>query len=311
MKEVDGEQAIGDPRCCDRTAQQQSYESHLMHRVALLEASRSTTLRYDSGTGRSERSDNHNSPIPSAQDRRHRLCSQNVSDGPSSRERSTSTAHPLERHAGGISIHSDAACFFDPLGLVGSVVVQAKIFIQELWLLKCDWNDPLDESLQAMRTEYKQNMVALESLSIPRWLGVSNDCTEVQLYGFCDALEAAYEAYLYLRCTASDDTVTVRLITLKSRLAPLETLQRVSASSASNCPWNSCHLHLWTDSMIVKCWLASLPSRWLIVVANRMSEIQHLTNDEAWGHVPGTVNPADLIFRGMSPAHLLSIKHLA
>ncbi|XP_062716443.1 uncharacterized protein LOC134291954 [Aedes albopictus] len=195
------------------------------------------------------------------------------------------------------SVHSDAACFFDPLGLVGPVVVQAKIFIQRLWLLKCDWDDPLEESLQEMWMEYKQNMVALESLSIPRWLGVSNDCTEVQLHGFCDASEAAYGACLYLRCTASDGTVTVRLITSKSRVAPLESLQRkkkkmsiprLELSSALLLShlyekYSQIHPNLpayfWTDSMIVKCWLASLPSRWQIFVANRVSEIQHLTKD--------------------------------
>ncbi|XP_062701379.1 uncharacterized protein LOC134285171 [Aedes albopictus] len=220
------------------------------------------------------------------------------------------------------SVHSDAACFFDPLGLVGPVVVQAKIFIQRLWLLKCDWDDPLEESLQEMWMEYKQNMVALESLSIPRWLGVSNDCTEVQLHGFCDASEAAYGACLYLRCTASDGTVTVRLITSKSRVAPLESLQRkkkkmsiprLELSSALLLShlyekYSQIHPNLpayfWTDSMIVKCWLASLPSRWQIFVANRVSEIQHLTKDGVWNHVPGTENPADLISRGMSPAHL-------
>ncbi|XP_053699358.1 uncharacterized protein LOC128746331 [Sabethes cyaneus] len=220
------------------------------------------------------------------------------------------------------SIHSDAACLFDPLGLVGPVVVQAKIIIQQLWQLKCGWDEPLDETLQTIWKEYKQNLMALESLSVPRWIGFANDCSEIQLHGFCDASEVAYAACLYLRCTASDGTVSVRLITSKSRIAPLEnlkakkkkvTIPRLELSSAlllshlyekfsSNVTIKS--TFFWTDSMIVKHWLASQPSRWQVFVANRVSEIQHITKGGAWNHVPGIENPADLISRGMSPAEL-------
>ncbi|XP_058816746.1 uncharacterized protein LOC131680030 [Topomyia yanbarensis] len=220
------------------------------------------------------------------------------------------------------SIHSDAACLFDPPGLVGPVVVQAKIFIQQLWRLKCDWDDPLDESLQEVWKEYKQNLMAFESLSVPRWIGCSNDWSEDQLHGFCDASEVAYGACLYLRWTALDGTITTRFITSKSRVAPLENLKtkkkkvsipRLELSSAlllshlfekftRNAPVKSAYFG--TDSMIVKHWLVSQPSRWQAFVANRVSEIQHLTKDGTWNHVPGIENPTDLISRVMSPAQL-------
>ncbi|XP_058839416.1 uncharacterized protein LOC131694916 [Topomyia yanbarensis] len=220
------------------------------------------------------------------------------------------------------SIHSDAACLFDPLGLVGPVVVQAKIFIQKLWLLKCDWDEPLNESLQNLWNEYKQNLMALESLVIPRWIGFSKECLSVQLHGFCDASEVAYGACLYLRCISSDGIISVRLIMSKSRVAPLEnlkrkkkkmTIPRLELSSALLLShlyekYNQVHsgldAYFWTDSMIVKHWLESSPSRWQVFVANRVSEIQHLTKDGVWGHVAGIENPADLISRGMSPAQL-------
>ncbi|XP_058448639.1 uncharacterized protein LOC131428610 [Malaya genurostris] len=220
------------------------------------------------------------------------------------------------------SIHSDAACLFDPLGLVGPVIVQAKIFIQQLWRLKCGWDDPLEDALQEVWKEYKQNLMALDSLSVPRWIGRSSEVVEVQLHGFCGASEVAYGAVLYLRCMVSDGTITSRLITSKSRVAPMENLKakkrkvsipRLELSSALLLS----HLYerfsrispvrtvfLWTDSMIVKHWLASQPSRWQAFVANRVSEIQHLTKNSIWNHVPGIENPADLISRGISPAQL-------
>ncbi|XP_062557626.1 uncharacterized protein LOC134222495 [Armigeres subalbatus] len=44
---------------------------------------------------------------------------------------------------------SDASKLFDPLGLIGPVVAEAKIFIQTLWKLELNWDDPLPENLQA------------------------------------------------------------------------------------------------------------------------------------------------------------------
>ncbi|XP_038118272.1 uncharacterized protein LOC119769525 [Culex quinquefasciatus] len=56
--------------------------------------------------------------------------------------------------------------------------------------------------------------------------------------------------------------------------------------------------------MITLCQIKSPPSRWKTFVANRVSEIQHLTRGGIWNHVPGTENPADIISRGMTPAQL-------
>lgn len=39
-------------------------------------------------------------------------------------------------------------------------------------------------------------------------------------------------------------------------------------------------------------------------VANRVSEIQHITKGSSWKHVAGADNPADIISRGMTPAKL-------
>ncbi|XP_062542110.1 uncharacterized protein LOC134210107 [Armigeres subalbatus] len=198
------------------------------------------------------------------------------------------------------SIHSDAACLFDPLGLVGPVVVQAKLFIQQLWRLKCGWDDTLDESMQQMWKEYRQNLMALETLTVPRWIGFSNDCALVQLHGFSDASSVAYGACLYLRCLASDEKkkLTIPRLELSGALLLSHLYEKFSQVKPVPAAF------FWTDSTIVKHWLGSAPSRWQIFVANRVSEIQHLTQGGIWNHVAGIENPADLISRGMSPAQL-------
>ncbi|XP_055589056.1 uncharacterized protein LOC129741357 [Uranotaenia lowii] len=217
---------------------------------------------------------------------------------------------------------SDASKLFDPLGLVGPVIVQAKMFIQSLWQLKCGWDDPLTDEMQLFWTEFRRNLSSLDTLSIPRWVGFSPS-NDVELHGFCDASEKAYGACIYLRCTHEDGSVSVKLLISKSRVAPLEDLTRkkrkqsIPRQELSSALLLS-HLYekfckstamdvksfFWTDSTIVKCWLASVPSRWQAFVANRVSEIQHLTKKGVWNHIPGTENPADIISRGMTPVQL-------
>jgi hypothetical protein len=44
---------------------------------------------------------------------------------------------------------SQAAKLFDPLGLVNPIVISAKIFIQNLWKRKIDWDQVLPEDFSS------------------------------------------------------------------------------------------------------------------------------------------------------------------
>jgi hypothetical protein len=62
---------------------------------------------------------------------------------------------------------------------------------------------------------------------------------------------------------------------------------------------------LWTDSSIVLSWLNSSPNTWKIFVANRVAEIQRLTEVDNWHHIGSKNNPADLVSRGVLPENLI------
>lgn len=47
--------------------------------------------------------------------------------------------------------------------------------------------------------------------------------------------------------------------------------------------------------------------RWAVFVANRVSEIQRLTNVSDWRHISFTDNPADILSRGLEPRGLLNL----
>ncbi|XP_062534712.1 uncharacterized protein LOC134203896 [Armigeres subalbatus] len=220
-------------------------------------------------------------------------------------------------------ILSDFAKLFDPLGLVGPSLVPAKVFLQDHWRTKCSWNDILPEELQVWWRGFRESLEGLTLLQVPRWIAFGSETLSVELHMFCDASQKAYGACIYLRCVSFDGTVSSSLVTAKSRVAPLEDLEkkrkqisipRLELSSALT----GAHLYekvvqslkiavqpyFWTDSMIVKCWIAAPPSRWNIFVANRVSEIQHITRGGIWNHIAGLDNPADVLSRGMDPHQL-------
>ncbi|KAF8793818.1 Tubulin-specific chaperone A like protein [Argiope bruennichi] len=64
--------------------------------------------------------------------------------------------------------------------------------------------------------------------------------------------------------------------------------------------------HFWTDSTIALSWIQGSSSRWKVFVANRVKEIQSLTNKDTWHHCPGKDNPSDLLTRGISADSLLN-----
>ncbi|XP_039434837.1 uncharacterized protein LOC120416979 [Culex pipiens pallens] len=222
-------------------------------------------------------------------------------------------------------VASEAARLFDPYGLLQPVVVLAKIFMQRLWELKLNWNDALNEEMQEEWRDFRRNLMGLDGITVPRWVGIGDDNEAVELHGFCDASMVAYGACIYVRTVAKDRSVSVRLLISKSRVAPLDnqkrknkkqSIPRLELTSAlllahlyhkviSACPsLKSAKAYFWTDSMISKCQISAPPSRWKDFIANRVSEIQHLTPMENWHHVPGVENPADIVSRGMIPALL-------
>ncbi|PFX12233.1 hypothetical protein AWC38_SpisGene23847 [Stylophora pistillata] len=62
----------------------------------------------------------------------------------------------------------------------------------------------------------------------------------------------------------------------------------------------------WTDSEIVLHYLRNEKRRFQTYVANRVEEIRENSKPDDWNHVPGTLNPADDVSRGLNPSQLSS-----
>ncbi|XP_055589710.1 uncharacterized protein LOC129741920 [Uranotaenia lowii] len=211
---------------------------------------------------------------------------------------------------------SEMAQLFDPLGILGPVVVKAKIFVQQLWRANLSWDDPLPPNLSGAWESYRSDLSTVHLFSVPRRVLANNRAGEIQLHGFCDASQHAYGACIYVRSSTEDGNIITHLLTAKSRVAPIQqsTIPRLELCSAVllghlytnvisslNQPTKA---FFWSDSMITLHWIHQPPSKFNIYVANRVAEVQRLTVGGSWNHIAGFENPADIISRGATPQEL-------
>lgn len=214
-------------------------------------------------------------------------------------------------------ILSSTAQIFDPLGLLSPVTIRAKIILQELWKIKLSWDESLPSDLHTAWTNYHSQLQHLNTVRIPRQSFCPN-AVSTELHGFCDASQAAYGACVYIRCRDMLGNYTCNLYCAKTRVAPLKllTIPRLELSGAlllaelvdkvvSTGSHFEC-ISYWCDSMICISWIHSSPHLLKTFVANRVAQIQAISNPKAWNYVNTQDNPADLLSRGLAPLELIN-----
>ncbi|CAK9799110.1 hypothetical protein ANTPLA_LOCUS1901 [Anthophora plagiata] len=216
------------------------------------------------------------------------------------------------------TILSQIAQLFDPLGLLGPVIVRAKIIMQELWKANLGWDESVPQSIINMWAEFREELPYLNKFSMPRTTVIDHPAS-IQLHGFADASEAAYGACIYLRSDNRKGDRKISLLCAKSRIASVKTislprLELCAAKLLANLTKETIgaltHLKidkvlLWSDSTITLHWIKTPPHLLKTFIANRVSEIQEQTDSQVWRHVSGSENPADFISRGQTPTQIL------
>lgn len=212
---------------------------------------------------------------------------------------------------------SELASLFDPLGLLGPTIVKAKIFMQQLWQKKLEWNHPLTTEDSSSWKKYQKELLTINDIRIDRCLSPLYSVHRYELHGFSDASEIAFGACVYLRAISIDNQVSTQLVCSKSRVAPLkqQTIPRLELCGATllaklmNITFTALEMNIqesyyWTDSTIVLSWITSSSSRLKTFVGNRVTEIQSTTDPQQWRHVRTDANPADCLSRGLTPLEL-------
>ena len=206
------------------------------------------------------------------------------------------------------------ASLYSPLGLVAPFVVMAKIRLKKLHLMGLDWDSDVAATTGGREEvtwwkEWSSLLPEICKIQFPRCL-CPNDLFEIEIHAFGDASEEAFAACVYLRCVSIESVVTVNLVTAKTRVAPrkvisvakLELQAALLAARSCHTVENSIRFKInrrvfWTDSTCVRHWVRSVGTFYKAFVANRIGEIQELTEPHEWRHLPGKLNPADLATR--------------
>lgn len=65
------------------------------------------------------------------------------------------------------TILSEISRLFDPLGLIGPVIVISKMIVQEIWQLKIDWDTTIPVDIYARWSTFRNQLGELNNLKIP------------------------------------------------------------------------------------------------------------------------------------------------
>ncbi|XP_041984084.1 uncharacterized protein LOC121736766 [Aricia agestis] len=213
---------------------------------------------------------------------------------------------------------SNISKIFDPLGWLSPLTVRAKILFQRTWLeLNITWDDELPQQIICDWKTLKQDFQHLDKFELPRYLGNTH---KYIIHGFCDASEKAYASVVYITATNSKGVCTTRLLTAKTKLAPLKnklTLPKLELCSAhllanlldkvlATMTDSQYEVHCWSDSMIALAWIQGDIHRWQKFVSIRVQKITEIVEPSRWHHVSSELNAADCATRGLTVAQLES-----
>ena len=183
---------------------------------------------------------------------------------------------------------------------------------------RVDWDDLVDESLSGKAQQWFEELSDLPRLCIPRCLQTGTGVRSITFQTFVDASQEVYGAATYARHPYEDGTVTCCLEASKSRVAPLHAVSiprlelmaavvglRLAKTIGMVLKIPKHEWLFWSYSMDVLHWIHGRSRKFKPFVANRVREIQSLTNPEQWRHVQTKQNPADLLTRGLGVSALI------
>lgn len=213
---------------------------------------------------------------------------------------------------------SEIAKIYDPLGLLGPVILYAKVLIQDCWKAKITWDESLPQTIHTKWISLADQLPCLREFSTSRCL-LGSDSVTIEVHGFCDASDVGYGACLFIKSVDNNGVVTIKLACSKSRVAPISgltipraelsaatVLKRLYVESKSQFEFPIDRVVFWSDSTIVLCWLKKAPHLLRTFEANKVAEIQSIEDQVEWRYVRSKQNPADALSRGQLPSEFLN-----
>ncbi|XP_048001871.1 uncharacterized protein LOC125238571 [Leguminivora glycinivorella] len=197
---------------------------------------------------------------------------------------------------------------YDPLGLLGPIVIKGRILFQQTWRSNIDWDTELPQTESSKWFDWFQELLKVSSLKIPRWYSKikGSEPSYRELHVYADASELAYACVAYWRLVYPDGSIELILIASKTRVSPLKPisiprleLQAALIASRLALVIKDSHrkkptrTYFWTESMTVLQWLRSDARAFKPFVAHRLGEILENSAVKDWHWVPTDLNVAD------------------
>ena len=204
--------------------------------------------------------------------------------------------------------------FYDPPGLIALIVIQAKVIFQLICKEKINWDAEIPEPIATLWKKFLSHLKQIKCVKIPRYIFTGNE-QRMQVHGFCGASEKAYCCVVYVRVETVNG-VRVQLVTAKTKVAPLKkvTIPRLellsclllakvlsSISDILREKLKGAPITCWNDSSSALGWIRGEDKRWSPWVEERAKKVRAIVEAALWRHLPGSLNPADIATRTISP----------
>ena len=195
------------------------------------------------------------------------------------------------------------------MGLVAPRLLELKLFIQQCWKIKAEWEVLLPAAMDAQFRKLIAECGEIKTINFPRYLWSSgSEIGHYELHVFCDASKLSFgcTAYLVHKVPGVNES---QLIYVRGRVAPitahsipqLELMTTTIGKRAAIFLRKSLDLQItrtvvWTDATTIIQWLHSsvVQSRF---VQNRLGELRNVS-DIVVRYTPTKHNPADILSRG-------------
>ncbi|XP_055932829.1 uncharacterized protein LOC129962854 [Argiope bruennichi] len=171
-------------------------------------------------------------------------------------------------------------------GLLGPLIITAKIFLQKLWVLRIDWDDEVPLHLNREWEKFSTELSQLKNLNVDRHV-LCSEALKVDLIGFGDASKNAYSC---------DQGFVKSTPGLCQGLLNVEVLSFLQLDIHG--------VYLYSDSTVVLAWIKTPLTLLKTFVANRVTRIQEYTKNFQWHYANTAENPEDLISRGAFPSKI-------
>ncbi|XP_049318197.1 uncharacterized protein LOC125780269, partial [Bactrocera dorsalis] len=194
---------------------------------------------------------------------------------------------------------------FDPLGLLGFILIKAKMILQDVWRSGVTWDEPVHDKERSAWWQWLRKLRCIDKIRIPRCYTFANRSSDNQLHIFVDASISAYAAVAFLR-SSMGDKVHCCLVASKTRVAPLKPLSvprlelmaailglRLAKFIRKELSIQINRRIFWCDSKDVLYWIRSDARKFNQFVAVRIGEILEDSQINEWRWVPTKDNVAD------------------